>query len=201
VGPEGVANGKSSGADGKSSTSKSERISKYEARRLAGAKGEPNKADSKQAALGGNTSGAKYAGKYANGVRGADKVGSTKDGTPKATGTASSKPATAREGKYSNLANATVNVPVNSPAMVPGMNNLPQLTAAGLPPVVGMPVEVVPPPIVLRGGDSLTQSYDDVPSIRNSGVANVGRSKTTENYHESLESVNLMSTLNLFIIR
>jgi hypothetical protein len=83
----------------------------------------------------------------------------------------------------------------------PGLNNRPQLTASGLPPVVGMPVELVPTPTVLRSGDSLTQSYDDVPSIRNSGVANVGRSKTTENYHESLESVNLMSTLNLFIIR
>ena len=84
--------------------------------------------------------------------------------------------------------------------LAPGFANQPQLTAVGLPPIVGMPVEIVPPPTVLRGGDSLTQSYDDVPSIRNSGVSNVGRSKTTENYHESLESVNLMSTLNLFII-
>jgi len=56
-------------------------------------------------------------------------------------------------------------------------------------------------PIVLKGGDSLAQSYDDVPSIRNSGVANVARSRNSENYHESLEAVNLMSTLNLFIIR
>jgi hypothetical protein len=67
------------------------------------------------------------------------------------------------------------------------------------------PLGVVPQPmampVVLRGGDSLVQSYDDVPSIRNSGVANVARSRNSENYHESLEAVNLMSTLKLFIIR
>jgi hypothetical protein len=174
---------------------------------LAGSKDGSAKSEGRPTGSRAGEAGAKYAGKYANGVRGGEKGGATKDGASK-TVTASTKAAnsgakatSAKEGKYANLANAAVNIPVNSPAMGPGFNSLPQLSAAGLPPIVGMPVEIVPPPTVLRGGDSLTQSYDDVPSIRNSGVANVGRSKTTENYHESLEAVNLMSTLNLFIIR
>ena len=199
--------GKASGSSGKSSSSKAERVSKYEARRLAGGKSEGKRDGAK-----GGASGSKYAGKYANGARGGDKGGVTKGALAKAGGTAAkegapksasaaAKPAPPREGKYNNLANAAANIPVTAPTMSLGVNNLPQLSVAGLPPIVGMPVEPVPQPIVIRGGDSLTQSYDDVPSIRNSGVANVGRSKTTENYHESLESVNLMSTLNLFIIR
>jgi hypothetical protein len=73
------------------------------------------------------------------------------------------------------------------------------LGSNGLPLLPGSPVEIASPTI-LRGGDNLSQSYDDVPSIRNSGVANAGRSRKTENFHESLESVNLMSTLNLIII-
>jgi hypothetical protein len=86
----------------------------------------------------------------------------------------------------------------NNPASVATMNQNPFAgNISPFPP--GVPHAEVAP-IVLRGGDSLAQSYDDVPSIRNSGVANVGKSRNSENFHESLESVNLMSTLNLFII-
>jgi hypothetical protein len=199
---ESGSSGKATTGSGKSSGSKSERVSKYEARKLAGAKDGSSKSEGKGSGSKGGAGGSKYAGKYANGARNADKAtsakaGTTKDGAPKASSVASSKPAAAREGKYNNLANAAANMPL----IATPFNNQPQLTAVGLPPIVGMPVEIAPPPTVLRGGDSLTQSYDDVPSIRNSGVANVGRSRATENYHESLESVNLMSTLNLFIVR
>jgi hypothetical protein len=129
-------------------------------------------------------------------VGGGDKSGGAKDGTPRPTSpNNSAKAAPPREGKYANLANAAK----AASAINPSTFSQPQFTNNGLPPMPGAPVEVVMPTI-LRGGDSLTQSYDDVPSIRNSGVANAGRSKATENYHESLESMNLMSTLNLFII-
>jgi hypothetical protein len=86
----------------------------------------------------------------------------------------------------------------NNPAAIASMRQNPFAgNISAFPP--GVATEVMPAPII-RGGDSLSQSYDDVPSIRNSGVANAGRSRNTENYYESLESVNLMSTLNLFII-
>ena len=135
---------------------------------------------------------AKYVSKYANGVRNNNKP------VPKESSTksiAANKSAPPREGKYSGR----INVMNSNPTVIASMTQNP--FAGNISPFpVGVPNEV-PTHVVLRGGDSLAQSYDDVPSIRNSGVANVGRSKTTENYHESLESVNLMSTLNLFIIR
>jgi filamentous hemagglutinin family protein len=192
----------SSSADGKSSSGKdgsgkSERVGKYDARKLAALK-EADKADAKKSGAG--TAAPKYAGKYANGFRAAEKLAAkeaikegAKDGVAKP-GTSAAKAAPPREGKYSNRLNALAN---SGAANMPLAQN--QLTATGLPPLPGAPVEVAVP-TVLRGGDSLSQSYDDVPSIRNSGVANVGRSRNTENYHESLESVNLMSTLNLFIV-
>ncbi|MBU3577858.1 filamentous hemagglutinin N-terminal domain-containing protein [Polynucleobacter sp. UK-Kesae-W10] len=191
----------SSSADGKSSSSKdgngkSERVGKYDARKLAALK-EADKTDAKKSGTG---TAAKYAGKYANGFRAAEKVATkeaakegAKEGVAKP-GTNTAKAAPPREGKYSNRLNALAN---SGAVNMPLAQN--QLTATGLPPLPGAPVEVAVP-TVLRGGDSLSQSYDDVPSIRNSGVANVGRSRNTENYHESLESVNLMSTLNLFIV-
>jgi filamentous hemagglutinin family protein len=149
------------------------------------------RADSKERGDKPNTGPSKYVSKYANGVRNADKPGS-KEGSAKAL--AGTKPNAPREGKYANRINA-IN---NNPAAIAAMKQNPFAgNISAFPP--GVASEVMPPPI-LRGGDSLAQSYDDVPSIRNSGVANVGRSRSTENYYESLESVNLISTLNLFII-
>ncbi len=133
----------------------------------------------------------KYVSKYANGFRNGDKP-APKDGSTKAV--AGNKSSPPREGKYS----ARVNAMNNNPAALAAMKQNPfAANVSPFPP--GVPHEV-PTQVVLRGGDSLAQSYDDVPSIRNSGVANVGRSHASENFHESLESVNLMSTLNLFII-
>ncbi len=189
--------GKSSGTN-----SKGGRIGKYDARRLAESKegkegkGGSDKPGSKKGEPGVNGEvHPKYAGKYANGFRAAEKVAG-KDGTNKPL--ASSKANPPREGKYSNRVNA-LNNGTASAAMAAAAMSQHQFSSTGLPPLPGASAEVVTPTI-LRGGDSLTQSYDDVPSIRNSGVANAGRSRNTENYHESLESVNLMSTLNLFIV-
>jgi hypothetical protein len=135
---------------------------------------------------------AKYVSKYANGIRNGDKPAPRESSAKSVAGNKSAPP---REGKYGSRINA-----MNSnPAAIASMTQNP-FSGNISPFPAGVPHEA-PTHVVLRGGDSLTQSYDDVPSIRNSGVANVGRSKTTENYHESLESVNLMSTLNLFIIR
>ncbi|WP_161485854.1 filamentous hemagglutinin N-terminal domain-containing protein [Polynucleobacter asymbioticus] len=184
--------------------SKGERIGKYDARRLAESKeakegkGGSDKPGSKKAEPGVNgETPPKYAGKYANGFRAAEKAAG-KDGANKSL--ASNKANPPREGKYSNRVNALNNGSASaSAAMVAAAMSQHQFSSTGLPPLPGAPAEAATPTI-LRGGDSLTQSYDDVPSIRNSGVANAGRSRNTENYHESLESVNLMSTLNLFIV-
>lgn len=150
-----------------------------------------DKTDAKEGSEKSNAGKPKYVSKYANGFRNGDKSDSKERGTKVVAG---AKPNNPREGKYSNRINALNNNPAAMAAMKqnPFASNI-----SPFPP--GVATEVMPPPI-LRGGDSLAQSYDDVPSIRNSGVANVGRSRKTENYYESLESVNLMSTLNLFII-
>ena len=184
--------------------SKGERIGKYDARRSADSKEGGDSKDgsdkpgSKKAEPGVNGEAPpKYAGKYANGFRAAEKA-AAKDGTSKPL--ASNKANPPREGKYSNRVNALNNASASASAATAAASmSQHQFSSTGLPPLPGAPPEVVTPTI-LRGGDSLTQSYDDVPSIRNSGVANAGRSRNTENYHESLESVNLMSTLNLFIV-
>jgi len=86
----------------------------------------------------------------------------------------------------------------NNPAVIAAMAKNPFV--GNVLPFPQVSPNVVPMPVVLRGGDSLAQSYDDVPSIRNSGAVNVGRSRNTDNYYQSLESVNLMSTLSLFIL-
>lgn len=86
----------------------------------------------------------------------------------------------------------------NSPAAIAQMTQNP--FAGNISPFPAGVAHEASSHVALRGGDNLAQSYDDVPSIRNSGVANVARSRNSENFHESLESVNLMSTLNLFII-
>ena len=177
-------------ADGKANGSKGERPAKYDAKKLAALKEASEKATSKKSGSG-TGSPAKYAGKYANGFKAGEK-GVPKEGATKSL--ASNKANPPREGKYANRINTLNN---SAPAALAMSQN--QFTPSGLPPLPGNPPEVTTPP-VLRGGDSLSQSYDDVPSIRNSGVSNVGRSRSTENYYESLESVNLMSTLNLFII-
>lgn len=137
------------------------------------------------------TGSTKYVSKYANGFKATEKT-APKEATAKAI--AGSKSSPPREGKYSNRI-AAMN---NNPAAFAAMKQNP--FAANISPFPpGVPHETSTP-IILRGGDSLAQSYDDVPSIRNSGVANVGRSRASENYHASLESVNLVSTLHLFII-
>ena len=193
-------NSSSTTADGKSSGNKNtsgnpERGSKNEAIKLAALKEGADKAGTSKTANG-KAAAPKYVGKYANGFRAAEKTaakGSPKEAASKPS-TSTAKAAPPREGKYSARINAMANSGAVSAPLVQA-----QFNSQGLPPLPGVPASVAMP-IVLRGGDSLAQSYDDVPSIRNSGVANVGRSKNTENYHESLESVNLMSTLNLFII-
>ena len=133
----------------------------------------------------------KYVSKYANGFKNTDKS------APKAVADkalASNKPSANREGKYDSRLRAMN----NNPAVIAAMKQNP-FSGTISPFPAGVPhVEVTP--LVLRGGDSLAQSYDDVPSIRNSGVANVARSRNSENFHQSLESVNLMSTLSLFIL-
>jgi hypothetical protein len=151
-----------------------------------------DRSSSKELSNRANTIPSKYVSKYANGLRAAEK-GVTKNNPAKTVAT--NKPSAPRDGKYSNRQNAMN----NNPAALMAMRQNPFAgNISPFPPGVSQPVAM---PVVLRGGDSLVQSYDDVPSIRNSGVANVARSRNSENYHESLESVNLMSTLNLFIIR
>jgi filamentous hemagglutinin family protein len=180
--------GKSS--DAKTNGAKGQRAGKYDAKKIAALKDAASKAESKKAVAGAGSA-AKYAGKYANGLRVTER-GAAKDGSTKSL--AANKANPAREGKYAARVNALKNVAPGAAVMTQN-----QLNSYGLPQLAGAPPEIVAPP-VLRGGDSLSQSYDDVPSIRNSGVSNVGRSRNTENYYESLESVNLMSTLNLFIV-
>jgi hypothetical protein len=150
-----------------------------------------NKADSNEKPGKPTVAAAKYVSKYAKGFRDGDNPKSASN-KPVA-GTKANPP---REGKYSNRINAMNNNPAAFMAMKqnPFAGNISPFPLGVVPQPVAMP-------IVLKGGDSLAQSYDDVPSIRNSGVANVARSRNSENYHESLEAVNLMSTLNLFIIR
>ncbi|MBU3605165.1 filamentous hemagglutinin N-terminal domain-containing protein [Polynucleobacter sp. MWH-Creno-3A4] len=162
-----------------------------ESRKYGSNKDGTDKADGQDGSTKSTTGSTKYVSKYANGVRNTDKPG-TKEGSNKPV--AGTKPNAPREGKYANRINA-VN---NNPAAIATMRLNPFAgNISAFPP--GVATEVMPAPVI-RGGDSLAQSYDDVPSIRNSGVANAGRSRSTENYYESLESVNLMSTLNLFII-
>lgn len=152
-----------------------------------------DKAEVKDRSVRPNNAPSKYVSKYANGFRNGDKP-APKEGSTKTA--AADKPASPpRQGKYDNRINAMNN---SSAALMAMRQNPFAGTISAFPP--GVP-QAETAPIVLRGGDSLAQSYDDVPSIRNSGVANVGKSRTSENFHESLESVNLMSTLNLFIIR
>jgi hypothetical protein len=162
-----------------------------EPRKYGSNKDGTEKSDSTDKPSKSNNGQAKYVSKYANGFRNSDKADS-KDGSNKAV--AGTKPNAPREGKYANRINAMN----NNPAAIASMRQNPFAgNISAFPP--GVATEVMPAPVI-RGGDSLSQSYDDVPSIRNSGVANAGRSRNTENYYESLESVNLMSTLNLFII-
>ena len=162
-----------------------------EARRNGSAKDIAGKVDAKERSSKSNNGPSKYVSKYANGFRNGDKQG------PKAGSTrelAANRPATSRVGKYDNRIQAMG----SNPAALAAMKQNP-FSGSILPFPAGVP-QADTTPIILRGGDSLAQSYDDVPSIRNSGVANVGRSRNSENFHESLESVNLMSTLNLFIL-
>lgn len=162
-----------------------------EIRKNRSAKDEVEKADAKDRSGKPTNGPSKYVSKYANGFGKGDKP-APKEGTSK-TATVNKPPAT-RVGKYDNRINAMNSNPT---ALAP-MNQNP--FAGNISPFpVGVP-QADATPLVLRGGDSLAQSYDDVPSIRNSGVANAARSRNSENYHQSLESVNLMSTLNLFII-
>lgn len=133
----------------------------------------------------------KYVSKYANGFRNGDKPAPKEGSTKTVAGT---KPNSPREGKYSSRINAMT----NNPAVIAAMAKNP--FAGNVLPFPQVTPNLVAAPVVLRGGDSLAQSYDDVPSIRNSGPVNAGRSRSTENYYESLESVNLMSTLSLFIL-
>ena len=160
-------------------------------RRVGATRDGMDKADAKDRAGKPINAPSKYVSKYANGFRNSDKPAS-KEGSTKVA--AADKPAPPRQGKYDNRINAMN----NSPAALAAMKQNPFAgTISAFPP--GVP-HAETAPIVLRGGDSLAQSYDDVPSIRNSGVSHVGKSRTSENFHESLESVNLISTLNLFII-
>ena len=162
-------------------------------RRVGATRDGVDKADLKDRSVKPNNAPSKYVSKYANGFRNSDKP-APKEGSTKTA--AVDKPASSpRQGKYDNRINAMNN---SSAAFVAMRQNPFAGAISAFPP--GVP-HAETAPIVLRGGDSLAQSYDDVPSIRNSGVANVGKSRTSENFHESLESVNLMSTLNLFIIR
>ena len=137
------------------------------------------------------TGSTKYVSKYANGFRATEKPVAKVVAAKAVAGNKANPP---REGKYSNRINA-IN---NNSAVLAAMNQNP--FAANISPFPPGVHYDAPTHIVLRGGDSLAQSYDDVPSIRNSGVANVGRSRASENFHASLESVNLVSTLHLFII-
>ncbi|QWE07933.1 filamentous hemagglutinin N-terminal domain-containing protein [Polynucleobacter ibericus] len=180
------ANRSTSGKDGANNNSN-------EAKRSGSVKDGVDKADSKDRSGKAAIAPSKYVSKYAKGFKEGDKP-APKDASNKvAAGTKASPP---REGKYANRINAMN----NNPAAFAAMRQNP--FAGNISPFPPGPVlQPAPIPVVLRGGDSLVQSYDDVPSIRNSGVVNVARSRNSENYHQSLESVNLMSTLNLFIIR
>ena len=162
-----------------------------EARRPGVARDGVEKSDTNDRTAKSTNGPSKYVSKYANGFKNSDKP-APKEGTTKTAAT--NKPSSNREGKYDSRVKAMNN---NSAAVVAMRQNPFAGSISAFPP--GVPHSDVTP-IVLRGGDSLAQSYDDVPSIRNSGVANVGKSRNSENFHESLESVNLMSTLNLFII-
>ena len=150
-----------------------------------------DKKESKDGTGKSTTTASKYVSKYANGFHNGGKASAKESGNKALT---AAKAAPPREGKYSNRINA-----MNSnPAVIASMaQNRFAGSISPFPP--GVPHEISTP-AALRGGDSLVQSYDDVPSIRNSGVATASRSRNADNYHESLESVNLMSTLNLFII-
>ena len=162
-----------------------------ETRKYGSAKDGVEKADAKDQSVKPANGLPKYVSKYANGFKNTDKS------APKlvaAKALAANKPGATREGKYESRLRAMNNNPA---AFTPVNQNLFAGNISPFPP--GVPHADVTP-LVLRGGDSLAQSYDDVPSIRNSGVANAARSRNSENFHESLESVNLMSTLNLFII-
>lgn len=162
-----------------------------EARRDGSTKNGVDKADAKDRPAKPTAGPAKYVSKYANGFGKGDKP-APKEGSAKAV--AANKAPVARVGKYDNRVNAMN----SSLAAIATMKQNPFAgNISPYPPGVQHP-EVSQ--ITLRGGDTLAQSYDDVPSIRNSGVSNVARSRNSENFHESLESVNLMSTLNLFII-
>ncbi|MBU3617582.1 hypothetical protein ICN20_10155, partial [Polynucleobacter sp. JS-Polo-80-F4] len=162
-----------------------------ETRKYASTKDGVEKADAKDRSGKSSNGPSKYVSKYANGFSKGDKP-APKEGLTKTA--AVNKPPVARVGKYDNRINAMN----NNPGALAPMNQNP-FSGNISPFPVGVPhVDVTP--LVLRGGDSLAQSYDDVPSIRNSGVANAARSRNSENFHQSLESVNLMSTLNLFII-
>ena len=162
-----------------------------EVRRNGSAKDGVDKADAKERSSKSNNGPSKYVSKYANGFRNGDKPGA-KAGAAK--DLAANRPSPNRVGKYESRVQALG----NNPAAFAAMKQNP-FAGSILPFPAGVP-QVDTTPIILRGGDSLAQSYDDVPSIRNSGVATVGRSRNSENFHESLESVNLMSTLNLFIL-
>jgi filamentous hemagglutinin family protein len=151
-----------------------------------------DKKESKNGTAKSTTTASKYVSKYANGFHNGGKASAKESGNKALT---VAKAAPPREGKYSHRINA-----MNSnPAVIASMaQNRFAGSISPFPP--GVPHEISTP-VALRGGDSLVQSYDDVPSIRNSGVATASRSRNADNYHESLESVNLMSTLNLFIIQ
>ncbi|MBU3639579.1 filamentous hemagglutinin N-terminal domain-containing protein [Polynucleobacter sp. AP-RePozz3-80-G7] len=183
--PSNRASSNRESGDGRSAANNSE------ARRNGSAKDGVDKTDAKERSSKSNNGPSKYVSKYANGFRNNDKPGS-KAGAAK--DLAANRPGPNRVGKYENRVQAMG----NNPAAFAAMKQNP--FAGSILPFPAGVQQVDTTPIILRGGDSLAQSYDDVPSIRNSGVATVGRSRNSENFHESLESVNLMSTLNLFIL-
>jgi filamentous hemagglutinin family protein len=162
-----------------------------EARKYGSIKDGVEKADARDRSGKSSNGSSKYVSKYANGFRNGDKP-AAKEGSSKTV--AGTKPNSPREGKYGTRINAMN----NNPAVIAAMARNP--FAGNVLPFPQVSPNLVPMPVVLRGGDSLAQSYDDVPSIRNSGAVNVGRSRNTDNYYQSLESVNLMSTLSLFIL-
>ncbi|MBU3613230.1 filamentous hemagglutinin N-terminal domain-containing protein [Polynucleobacter sp. MG-27-Goln-C1] len=162
-----------------------------ETRKYGSTKDGVEKADAKDRSGKSSNGPSKYVSKYANGFRNGDKP-APKEGSSKTV--ASTKPNSPREGKYSSRINAMT----NNPAVIAAMAKNP--FAGNVLPFPQVAPNLVTTPVVLRGGDSLAQSFDDVPSIRNSGAVNAGRSRNTENYYQSLESVNLMSTLSLFIL-
>ena len=162
-----------------------------EARKYGSVKDGVEKADAKDRSGKPSNGPSKYVSKYANGFRNSDKPAAKEGGSKTVAGT---KPNSPREGKYGTRINAMN----NNPAVIAAMAKNPFV--GNVLPFPQVSPNVVPMPVVLRGGDSLAQSYDDVPSIRNSGAVNAGRSRNTDNYYQSLESVNLMSTLSLFIL-